>query len=239
MSYPERIIPAETSAGILAIHLKRYEFALQWCRDAEVLDAGCGVGYGTAFIAPHARRVVGVDRSEEALTVARAHYTRPNAQFVRADVLELPFDAASFDTVCAFETIEHLDDPGRFVREAARVLRPDATLLVSTPRAKRTIRTPTNPFHRIELAATDFERVLREEFEEVVLYGQRRSQTRRHRLAQRLDVLGLRRRLPPSRVVGRMLGTAATAHVSLEEILIDRDLEHATDLLAVCTRARR
>jgi SAM-dependent methyltransferase len=238
MSYPERIVPEETSPGILALHLKRYQFALPWSEGAEVLDAGCGVGYGSAFLARRALRVVGVDRSTEALDYARAHYSGDRVEFVLADLLELPHPDASFDVVCAFETIEHLDDQAAFLGEAARVLRPDGTLLLSTPNATRTTREPENPFHRVEFAASDLERLLRERFESVELYGQRRLLTRRHRLMQRLDLLGLRKRVPLFRLGSRLLGTAPTAEVGLEGIVIDQQLERAAELVAVCRRPR-
>jgi SAM-dependent methyltransferase len=237
VSYPERIVPARTSPGIVALHLKRYDFARRWCELAEVLDAGCGVGYGSAHIAETARRVVGLDRSAEAIAEARSEYARPNVEFVEGDLLALPFDAHSFDSVCAFEAIEHLDDQGRFLREAARVLRGDGTLIVSTPRVARTNLEPANPFHRVELSAGDFESLLRERFGQVEMYGQRRVQTRRHRVAQRFDVLGLRRRLPVLRPLSRALGTAATVDVGLDAIEITRDrIEDASELVAVCAR---
>lgn len=235
MSYPERIVPARTSPGILALHLKRYDFARGWCEAAEVLDAACGVGYGAAHLAVTARKVVGVDRSADALARARTEYARPNVEFVEGDVLALPFADEAFDVVCAFEAIEHVDDQRGFLAEAARVLRPDGTLLVSTPRLERTNREPDNPFHRVELSRRDFEALLRERFGEVELYGQKRLQTRRHRLAQRLDVFGLRRRLPVLRPVSRVLGTPPTADVSLDGIAITRDrLDEASELVAVC-----
>jgi SAM-dependent methyltransferase len=239
VSYPERIVPARTSPGILALHLKRYEFARGWCESADVLDAGCGVGYGSAYLAETARKVVGVDRSAEALDHARREYSRPNVEFVEGDLLELPLPKAAFDVVCAFEAIEHLDDQRGFLAEAARVLRPAGTLLVSTPRVDRTTRRPDNPFHRVELSRADFEALLAERFDNVELYGQRRLQTRRHRLAQRLDVFGLRRRLPVLRGVSRVLGTPPTVDVALDGIAITRDrLDEASELVAVCTRPR-
>jgi SAM-dependent methyltransferase len=239
VSYPERIVPAETSPGILALHLKRYEFARGWCESADVLDAACGVGYGSAYLAETARKVVGVDRSAEALDYARDEYARPNVQFVEGDLLALPFPDGAFDVVCAFEAIEHLDNQRAFLSEAARVLRPDGTLLVSTPRVDRTNSEPENPFHRIELSRADFEGLLREQFGEVDLYGQRRLQTRRHRVAQRLDVLGLRRRLPALRPASRLLGTPPTVDVSLDGIAITRDrLDDASELVAVCRSPR-
>ena len=232
-------MPAETSPGILALHLKRYEFARGWGESADVLDAACGVGYGSAYLAETARKVVGVDRSAEALDYARGEYARANVQFVEGDLLALPFPDGAFDVVCAFEAIEHLDNQRAFLSEAARVLRPDGTLLVSTPRVDRTNSEPENPFHRIELSRADFEGLLREHFGEVDLYGQRRLQTRRHRVAQRLDVLGLRRRLPALRPASRLLGTPPTVDVSLDGIAITRDrLDEASELVAVCRSPR-
>jgi len=89
VAYPERIVPDQTAPGILALHLKRYEFARPHCVAAEVLDAGCGVGYGSAYLAEVASRVVGVDVSEEAIAYARERYRRPNLEFVLGDLLAL------------------------------------------------------------------------------------------------------------------------------------------------------
>jgi SAM-dependent methyltransferase len=237
MSHPERIVPDATSPGIVALHLKRYQFAAPWCRDAEVLDAGCGVGYGSAFLGEVARRVVGVDRDASAIAYARERYARPNVEFLVGDVLRLAFTDASFDAVCSFETIEHVDDVDALLGETARVLRPGGVFVASTPRADRTTASPENPFHRMELARADFEALLRRFFGDVELYGQRRLQTARHRLMQRLDVLGLRRRLPRSRRVSRLLGTPPMADVTSDEIVIERDgLDRASELLAVCRR---
>jgi hypothetical protein len=120
------------------------------------------------------------------------------------------------------------------------VLRPAGAFLVSTPRADRTTREPKNPFHRVEWSVVDFERLLEEHFDRVDLYGQRRLQTRRHRLLQRLDIVGLRRRLKPGRTTTRILGTAPTAEVGVDGIVIERErLERASELVAVCTRPRR
>jgi SAM-dependent methyltransferase len=237
MSHPERIVPDETSPGIVALHLKRYEFAAPFCRGGDVLDAGCGVGYGSAFLAGVARRVVGVDRDEQAIAYARERYARPNVEFRVGAVERLDLGDASFDAVCAFETIEHLDDVDAFLAEAARVLRPGGAFLVSTPRAEETTASPENPFHRMELSRDDFEALLRRFFGELELYGQRRLQTARHRLMQRADVLGLRKRLTFLRPASRLLGTAPMAEVTAGGVVIDREgLERATELVAVCRR---
>ncbi|MBA2357761.1 MAG: class I SAM-dependent methyltransferase [Actinobacteria bacterium] len=240
MAYPERIVPEETGPGILAIHLKRYEFARRWCEGVDVLDAACGVGYGSAYLAEVARSVVGVDVDDEALDYARDHYAGPRTQFRRADLLDPALPDAAFDVVCSFETIEHLADAERFLGHVARALRPQGVLVVSTPQARWTTRAPENPFHHVEYARDDFEALLRRHFDEVDLYGQRRLQTARHRLMQRLDVLGLRRRLGFLRPAAAMLGTAPMAQVTTDGLAIDREhLDLASELVAVCRGPRR
>lgn len=239
MAYPERIVPDETEPGILAIHLKRYDFALPLCRDRDVLDAGCGTGYGSAHLGTVARRVLGVDRDPEAVAYARARYASDRVRFEVADLLDPQLEPRSFDVVCAFETIEHLPDAERFLGHVARALRPDGVLAVSTPQAPETTHAPENPFHHVEFARGDFEALLGRFFGDVDVYGQRRLQTARHRLMQRLDVFGLRRRLTFLRPAAAVLGTRPMADVTLDGVAIDReDLARATELVALCRGPR-
>lgn len=235
MSYPERIVPGEAEPGVDAVHLKRYAFAAPLCAGRRVLDAGCGVGYGAARLAARAANVVGVDVSAQAIAYARGHYGAPNLSFEEMDVGALAFGDASFDVVCSFETIEHVDDADRVLAEFARVLADDGVLVISTPRVERTTTAPANPYHRVEFSRADFEALLRRHFQSVELYGQRRVQTARHRLAQRLDVIGLRRRFSFLRRASVVLGTTPTAELTADDILISReDLDRASEIVAVC-----
>ncbi|MGK5681762.1 class I SAM-dependent methyltransferase [Actinoplanes sp. URMC 104] len=68
---------------------------------AAVLDLGCGTGVPTAQLLTEAdHRVVGVDISEGMLRLAREQV--PAAEFVHADVKELPDDFGTFGAVTAF-----------------------------------------------------------------------------------------------------------------------------------------
>ena len=235
MSSPERIVPDATEPGIVALHRKRYEFAQPYCRGRDVLDAGCGVGYGAALLAADARTVIGVDIDASAIEYARRRYGAPNVTFRVGDVTALDLEDDSVDVVCAFEAIEHVRGPERFLSETRRVLRDGGLLLVSTPRVERTSVRPANPHHEREYSAPDFEALLRTQFSSVELLGQRRLQTARHRAMQRLDVLALRKRLPFLRRLGRAVtGTPAMAEVTSAQIEITPELEGASEVIAVC-----
>ena len=229
-------MPDETEPGIVALHLKRYEFARPYCVGKDVLDAGCGAGYGSAFLGEAARTVLGVDVSGETIDYARARYGGGNVEFAVDDLQALERTDGEFDVVVAFEVIEHLPHPERFVAQARRVLKPDGVLVVSTPRAEHGRERPENPFHEREFLRDEFERLLRGSFGRVDVYGQRRLQTSRHRALQRLDVLGLRRRLPFLRRASRVVtGTAPMDAVSSEGVEISQDgVDEATELVAVC-----
>jgi 2-polyprenyl-3-methyl-5-hydroxy-6-metoxy-1,4-benzoquinol methylase len=238
MSHPERIVPdSEPAAGVVAAHLKRYDFARPLCAGRRVLDAACGVGYGSAFLAEEAASVVGVDVDAGSVEYARGRYASERCTFEVMDVERLAFADGTFEVACSFETIEHVGDPERALAELARVLEPGGTLVVSTPHVAVTTHSPANPFHQVEFCREDFERLLRQSFASVEIYGQRRVQSGAHRLAQRLDVLGLRRRLAVLRRGSQLLGTTATEDMSLDDLVIDSaELARATELVAVCRR---
>jgi demethylmenaquinone methyltransferase/2-methoxy-6-polyprenyl-1,4-benzoquinol methylase len=91
-----------------------------------VLDACCGTG--DLAIAAHARGadVVGLDFSEAMLERAGAKSTE--IEWVRGDVLALPFDDASFDAVTVGFGVRNVDDLDAGLRELRRVLRPGGRL---------------------------------------------------------------------------------------------------------------
>jgi SAM-dependent methyltransferase len=143
------------------------------CAGRDVLEAGCGEGYGADLIAGVARRVVAVDYDAAAVAHVRARYAR--VQVMQANLAELPLPDASVDAVVNFQVIEHLWDQPQFVRECARVLRPSGLLMVSTPN-RITFSpgrdTPINPFHTRELNAAELTQLLVDAgFSEVSMSG--------------------------------------------------------------------
>lgn len=164
----ERFLPGAPGA-IAYEHWHRYAFALRFARGRSVLDAACGEGYGTAFLAQAAQSAVGIDIDADAVRHARETYGAiPNLRFESASVTALPLPDASVDVVVSFETIEHLPaaDQPRMLSEFARVLTVDGVLVLSSPNRLRysDARDYRNPFHLHELYREDLSHLLHEVF---------------------------------------------------------------------------
>ncbi|MDO1527635.1 methyltransferase domain-containing protein [Fulvimonas sp. R45] len=171
----ERYLPSE-SGQIRHEHMHRYA----WCRPLAsgrvVLDIACGEGYGSAMLAAHAARVVGVDISPEAVEHARRTYAHgDNLEYLQGDAAAIPLPDASVDMVVSFETIEHHDRHEEMMCEIRRVLRPDGILVMSSP--NRVVYSEKagyhNEFHVKELDFHEFDVLLRRHFGSIRYYGQR------------------------------------------------------------------
>jgi 2-polyprenyl-6-hydroxyphenyl methylase/3-demethylubiquinone-9 3-methyltransferase len=107
--------------------------------DDAVLELGCGYGRVLARLAPHARRVVGIDSSPASLALGRALLRdRPNCELLEMDAGDLAFSDGSFDVVvCIQNGISAFKvEPGRLLREALRVTRAGGTVLLSSYAAR-------------------------------------------------------------------------------------------------------
>lgn len=125
-----------------------YDWAGQNTVGRDVLDFGCGSGWGAARLASTARRVLGVDVDGDAVAYARSRYEAPNLTFELTSN-GLAFDA-DFDAVVSIQVLEHVPDPDAYLAAASRALRPGGAIFLATPnRATRLYRfqKPWNPWH--------------------------------------------------------------------------------------------
>jgi tocopherol O-methyltransferase len=102
-----------------------------------VLDAGCGVGGPSTWIAEtYGVNVVGVTLSgvqvAKARRNARRRHLEDRVQFAQQDFTDLTFSDESFDVVWSQEAVCHsrAEDKQKFLAEAHRVLRPGGRLVV-------------------------------------------------------------------------------------------------------------
>jgi SAM-dependent methyltransferase len=146
-------------------HEVAYAWVAPWCTGANVVDAGCGEGYGAAFLRRAARSVVALDYDPSVVAHVRAAY--PTVAAVRADLQRLPLRDGAAEVVVSLQTIEHLHDQPGFVADCARALRPSGTLVLTTPN-RLTFSpgrdTPLNPFHTRELSAPELADLLAPHF---------------------------------------------------------------------------
>ena len=109
-----------------------------------VLDACCGTGDLALEARRHGGIVTGLDFSEQML--ARARRKEPAIEWIRGDVLALPFADGAFDAATVGFGIRNVDDLDGGLRELRRVLRPGGRLGIlelTTPRGALA------PFYRL------------------------------------------------------------------------------------------
>jgi 2-polyprenyl-3-methyl-5-hydroxy-6-metoxy-1,4-benzoquinol methylase len=191
----ERIVP-KTNAWreSYADHLERYRTFQHLYKGKKVLDAACGVGYGSSFIADSgAESVTGLDIDDEALAYAQNNFQTQGVRFMKGDCTALPFENATFDMIVSFETLEHIRDVDKVVSEFARCLKPGGCLVASTPNrlaySMGQLQKDDNPFHVNEMTLGEFRSLMGRHLTiEKVLH---QSSTLAHVLAAHIQALDL------------------------------------------------
>lgn len=118
-------------SGIREDHLNRYLFAASRIKKSSVIDAACGIGYGSKILADELNYVESYDISSEALNYALKHYSHENINYHEANVCEVDFPESDF--AVSFETIEHLEHPEIFL---ANLAKSSENLIASVPNQK-------------------------------------------------------------------------------------------------------
>jgi ubiquinone/menaquinone biosynthesis C-methylase UbiE len=99
----------------------------------DLLDVGTGTGRILSLLASLAARAVGIDRSAAMLGAARPAFVGPQFRHVhlrQGDMYHLPLASDSIDLAVFHQVLHFADDPGRALREVARVIRPSGRILV-------------------------------------------------------------------------------------------------------------
>jgi len=121
--------PTHAAGASLARLVERVAPGPTW----RVLDVATAAGHTALAFAPHVAAVVGLDLTPEMLPLAvrlAAKRGATNVLFAAGDVEELPLADGAFDAVTCRIAPHHFPDVGRFVAEAARVIRPGGALAV-------------------------------------------------------------------------------------------------------------
>ena len=104
MNLPKERQDATNIDNIAKDHRLRYQFAIDTLKKlnikGDILECGCGVGYGSFMMSPHFHSIHAVERSQEAFEVYKQAYSMPNILFEMSPIDEASF-ANSYDAaVC-------------------------------------------------------------------------------------------------------------------------------------------
>jgi 2-polyprenyl-6-hydroxyphenyl methylase/3-demethylubiquinone-9 3-methyltransferase len=168
---------------------------MQW------LDAGCGTGTLTRFLAERGCSVTGLDAAAQMIEMARErtndHPQREQMRFEVADrdsagtMERLPNAIGSLDGILCSSVLEYIPEAEQLVGEFARVLKPGGVLLISVPNAQSAVRRAQVGIHRLgrrlgkrwlpfieysrnEYSTSEFEALLRAQnfrTERVIVFG--------------------------------------------------------------------
>jgi SAM-dependent methyltransferase len=252
-----------TPDSLLALHDAGYREVAARLGPGLVLDVGCGVGDETARLDAADRMVVGVDYSAETARNAAGEWgpggsRGASVRFAAMDGARLGLRNGVVDHACSSHIIEHFTNPALHVAELARVLAPDGTAYIITPNAPADFE---NPFHVYLFEPDHLRSMLRLFFSDVQVLGlegdaelhadfaQRRASGER---LLRLDVFGLRRRLPRRvyvwayerllPLVYRVLGRESTgigSGLDASHLFLTEAIETTTPVLFAVARAPR
>lgn len=171
----ERIVPGASDCEptfadkMYQEHITRYRFAAQLISGRSVLDIGCGVGYGSQFLATNgAHRVLAFDIDPEAVEYARDNYGAENLEYQQNSAESFSFPE-KFDVITCFEVIEHIKEQKSLLHCIAKALKENGVLIISTPRPFEQMR---SAFHVKELKFEEFYSLLKAHFRFIEFFSQ-------------------------------------------------------------------
>jgi len=236
---------------------KAYDAVIEKCRGKNVLDYGCGSGYGTALLAGSARKVTGVDVNGEVIDFCRETYKKSNLAFAKIEPYSICGPAGEkFDVIVSFQVIEHIPDVKKYLGLLKCLLNEDGVLVVSTPNRKNRLlplQRPWNREHIREYSRKSLMRELKAVFKDVEIRGICGTDTVNSVLCLTFThkasafVRQILKSLLPASVVSMLkkplerdskkepvLGPLLAAEYSLGDFSITGDTDVCLDFFAVC-----
>jgi ubiquinone/menaquinone biosynthesis C-methylase UbiE len=92
-------------------------------KGSNVIDLGCGYGYGAWKLHQTGYDVIGIDLSNEMVEKAKARGENERLRFIQGDLTKLPFADETFSGAMAINSLEWTERPLEALQEAKRVLK--------------------------------------------------------------------------------------------------------------------
>jgi len=230
----ERILLEKETPLMIARHFCAYKFAKAFVHAKDVLDIGCGEGYGSDFMADYAKSVLGIDYDKTVVDYAKNKYHKAGLEFSVLDIKNLDSLNRKFDVACSFQNIEHIRDTGKLLKDILALLNDNGIFICSTCNIKDASpdsKLPFNKFHVKEYLVSEFKELLEGHFNRVEISGLRRSTALKFN--RRLKKIGLFNLLPAK--LDPVKTFFAKANYSYF-LWTGKDLDNCLDFIAVCNK---
>lgn len=165
--------------GISLDHQCRYRWvASKVTTEDKVLDAICGIGYGSYIMAKvgmqHPKEVLGFDICQEAIDYGNKYYRAANLTLKCSDFNKIELPIEYFSKVACFEAIEHVENPMDLLKLIYTSMQPKGTLYISCPnQATNPFSKERYPFHVKHYYSNELEAMLKQTgFKHVEWYSQ-------------------------------------------------------------------
>lgn len=151
----------DNTNALLMEHFARYYFSVPHIH-GRVLDFATGTGFGAHLIAKKCKKqiteIIGIDIDPEVIEYARGRYYHPLSSYAVEDVTEphLVNKLGTFDVILSFETVEHVEEEEQFLENIHQLLKPNGTLILSTPFGAGRGNPCGSPFHVHQLTPQEF-----------------------------------------------------------------------------------
>lgn len=150
-------------------HEKVYEFCKEFVKNKNVLEIGCGVGYGANMLSGYSKEYIGCDSDKYSILKNKRLFKQKNLSFIHTDADNFP-ENEKFDVVISLQVIEHIQNVDLFLEKISLLLKKNGIVIISTPNAS-TQSYNENPYHFKEYKINELKKLFESRFSKIKLYG--------------------------------------------------------------------
>lgn len=96
---------------------------------SDLLDVGCAYGFYVEESNKHFNKAIGIDIAAEAVNYGRKELKQ---NLINGDLLSHDFGAQKFDLITMWDTIEHLNEPKKYLQKIHELLNPSGVVVFTT-----------------------------------------------------------------------------------------------------------